>query len=165
MSIRRAIRIGLFSLIGAFLLIQVIPYGRDHTNPPVTAEPAWDSPRTRELAVAACFDCHSNGTEWPWYTNVAPMSWLSQHDVEEGRHALNFSEWDRPQEADDVGEVIREGGMPPLYYGITHSGARLSDAEKARLIAGLEATFLADPPIHGGGESGESGEGGEAGEG
>ena len=70
MSVRRGIRIGLFSLIGAFLLIQVIPYGRDHSNAPVTAEPAWNSPRTRELAVAACFDCHSNETEWPWYTKT-----------------------------------------------------------------------------------------------
>jgi hypothetical protein len=62
-----------------------------------------------------------------------------------------------------VSEVIQEGEMPPGYYGITHSGARLSDAEIERLIAGLEATFLADPPLEGGG--GESGEGGEAGEG
>ena len=163
MSVGRVIRIGLFSLIGAFLLIQVIPYGRDHANPPVTAEPAWDSPRTRELAVAACFDCHSNEADWPWYTNIAPVSWLSQRDVDQGREALNFSEWDRPQEADDVGEVIREGGMPPWYYGITHSGARLSDAEKARLIAGLEATFLASPPIEGDGGQGE--EDGGSGEG
>lgn len=151
MSIRRVVRLGLFALIGAFLVIQVIPYGRDHTNPPVTAEPAWDSPKTRSLAVAACFDCHSNETEWPWYTNVAPMSWLIQHDVDEGRDALNFSEWDRPQRAEDVGEVIHEGEMPPWSYLILHPGARLSDAEKERLIAGLEATFLADPPIEHGG--------------
>jgi mono/diheme cytochrome c family protein len=144
-----------------FLVIQVIPYGRDHTNPPVTAEPAWDSPKTRSLAAAACFDCHSNETDRPWYTNVAPMSWLIQHDVDEGRSALNFSEWDRPQDAEDVGEVIREGEMPPWTYTILHSGARLSDAEKERLIAGLEATFLADPPIEDGshGEKGGPGEG------
>lgn len=160
---RRVIWIGLFVLIGGFLLIQLIPYGRDHSNPPVTAEPAWNSPETRALAITACFDCHSNETDWPWYTNIAPVSWLSQHDVDEGRDVLNFSEWDRPQEAEDVSEVIQEGEMPPWYYGITHSGARLSDAEIERLIAGLEATFLADPPLEGGG--GESGEGGEAGEG
>jgi Haem-binding domain len=79
----------------------------------VSAEPAWDSPKTRALAVTACFDCHSNETAWPWYTNVAPMSWLTQRDVDEGRDALNFSEWDRPQDAEDVSEVIREGEMPP----------------------------------------------------
>jgi mono/diheme cytochrome c family protein len=161
MSLRRAIRIGLLLFVGVFLVIQVIPYGRDHTNPPATAEPAWDSPKTRSLAAAACFDCHSNETEWPWYTNVAPMSWLIQHDVDEGRSALNFTEWDRPQDAEDVGEVIREGEMPPWTYTILHSGARLSDAEKERLIAGLEATFLADPPIEDGshGENGGPGEG------
>jgi hypothetical protein len=158
-SIRRAVRIGLFALIGGFLLIQVVPYGRDHTNPPVSAEPAWDSPRTKALAVAACFDCHSNETEWPWYTNVAPMSWLIQRDVDAGRDALNFSEWDRRQDAEDVGEVIREGEMPPWSYGILHPGARLSDAEKERLIAGLEASFLASPPIDDGGEHGGPGEG------
>jgi mono/diheme cytochrome c family protein len=158
-NVRRVIRIGLLSLLGVFLVIQVIPYGRDHTNPPVTAEPAWDSPETRALAAGACFDCHSNETDWPWYTNVAPFSWLTQRDVDEGRDTLNFSEWDQPQgEVDEVGEVIREGEMPPWYYGITHSAARLSDAEKEQLIAGLQATFAASPPIEGGGEGGEEGE-------
>ena len=156
---RRVIRIGLFALVGGFLLIQVIPYGRDHANPPVTAEPAWDSQRTLTLARAACFDCHSNETEWPWYTNVAPMSWLIQRDVDEGREALNFSEWDRPQRTEEVAEVIREGAMPPFTYRILHSGARLSDAEKARLIAGLEATFRASPPIEAGFHGGGPGEG------
>jgi mono/diheme cytochrome c family protein len=152
-KVRRVLRIGLLSVIGAFLLIQVIPYGRDHTNPPTTAEPAWDSPRTRELAVAACFDCHSNETEWPWYTSVAPFSWLTQRDVDEGRDTLNFSEWDRPQrEPDEIPEVIREGEMPPWYYSALHSGARLSDAETDALVEGLQATLLASPPIPGEGE-------------
>ena len=63
--------------IGGFLLIQFVPYGRSHTNPPVLSEPAWDSPETRVLAQTACFDCHSNETDWsPWYTKVAPASWL-----------------------------------------------------------------------------------------
>jgi hypothetical protein len=77
-----------WGLIGAVILlvgIQVIPYGRSHTNPPVTGEPAWDSPKTRELAVRACYDCHSNQTVWPWYSHIAPISWLVQQDVDEGR--------------------------------------------------------------------------------
>lgn len=161
MNVRRVVRIAVLALIGVFLLIQLIPYGRDHANPPGRAEPAWDSPRTRALAVDACFDCHSNETAWPWYTSVAPMSWLTQRDVDEGRDALNFSEWDRAQDAQDVSEVIREGEMPPWSYGILHPGARMSDAEKERLIAGLEATFLASPPIEGGhgGENGGPGGG------
>ena len=82
----------------ALLAIQLAPYGRDHTNPPARREPAWDSPQTRSLAARACFDCHSNETVWPWYSNVAPFSWLVQRDVDKGRKDLNFSEWDRAQE-------------------------------------------------------------------
>jgi hypothetical protein len=132
--------------------IQLIPYGRDHTEPPVSAEPAWDSPRTRELAVAACFDCHSNEVSWPWYTNIAPMSWAAQRHVDGGRDKVNFSEWDRPQdEAEESAETVREGEMPPSYYNIVfHAGSRLDDQEKEELARGLEATFRADPPLGGG---------------
>ena len=149
MKIPRVVRLVLLSILGLFLLIQVIPYGHSHTNPPVTGEPAWDSPRTRELAAAACFDCHSNETAWPWYTSVAPFSWLTQHDVESGRATLNFSEWNQPQEAGDFAEMISSGEMPPWYYSLIHSAARLSDQEKQQLIAGLRATLQASPPIGG----------------
>ncbi len=62
-----------------------------------------------------CFACHSNLTEWPWYASVAPVSWLTQHDVEDGRAKLNFSEWQRPQEAnlEEVVDVLRNDEMPP----------------------------------------------------
>ncbi len=146
MNLRRAIRLTVLSILGLAVLIQLVPYGRAHTNPTVTAEPAWDSPQTRALAARACFDCHSNETAWPWYTSVAPFSWLTQHDVDEGRATLNFSEWDRPQEAGDIAEVIAGGEMPPWYYSVLHSGARLSDQEKQQLIDGLRATIQASPP-------------------
>jgi Haem-binding domain len=87
-------------IIGGFitlLVIQLVPYGRDHGNASTTSEPIWDSPVTRALAKQACFDCHSNETEWPAYSHIAPASWLVQHDVDEGRAALNFSEWHRPR--------------------------------------------------------------------
>jgi hypothetical protein len=78
------------------------------------------------------------------------MSWLTQRDVDRGREALNFSEWDRPQgEAEEVTEVIAEGEMPPWYYAMLHAGARLSDQEQQRLIEGLRATLRASPPIEG----------------
>jgi Haem-binding domain len=150
MSLRRTVRIVLLSAAGVLVLIQLVPYGRDHDAPPVSAEPLWDSDLTRAFAVAACFDCHSNETEWPWYTNVAPMSWLTQRDVDGGREALNFSEWDRPQgEAEEITEVVAEGEMPPWYYAMLHSGARLSEQEQRRLIEGLRATLQASPPIPG----------------
>ena len=126
-----------------FLLLQVVPFGRMPSNPPVTGEPAWDSPQTRALAVRACFDCHSNETEEPWYSNVAPISWAISDHVESGRSKLNFSEFDKPQEdADKSAEITEDGGMPPGYYtrfGL-HSTAELSDAEVAQLVAGLRAT-------------------------
>ena len=80
-----------------FIAIQFVPYGRAHTNPPVVQEAKWDSPQTRELAARACFNCHSNQTEWPWYSNIAPISWLLYRDVINGREQLNFSEWNRVQ--------------------------------------------------------------------
>jgi hypothetical protein len=117
--------------------IQLVPYGRAHTNPPVREEPAWDPIPARELAVRACFDCHSNQTRWPWYSNVAPVSWLVQHDVDEGRRTLNFSEWDRPQkEARKSATEVQKGKMPPWYY----PWARLSPAERGDLIHTLAGT-------------------------
>ena len=138
-----ALKYGLIVIVVGFVLIQLVPYGRDHTNPPVVKEPNWDSSQTRDLAQNACFDCHSNETIWPWYSNVAPVSWLTQHDVDEGRRYLNFSEWGRGEEAEEAEEwveVIREGEMPLPYYLITHPEARLSASQQQELIKGLLAT-------------------------
>ena len=129
-------------LIAAFVAIQFVPYGRGHDNPPVTAEPLWDAPDTRGLAKQACFDCHSNETAWPAYSRIAPVSWLIQHDVFEGRTALNFSEWQRPQkEAQEAAEEVREGKMPLRMYQFMHAHARLSAADRERLARGLEKTL------------------------
>ena len=83
------------AVLGLVLVAQLIPYGRNHRNPPIVAEPTWNSPSTRALAERACFDCHSNETRWPWYSHVAPTSWLVQNHVDEGREVLNFSDWNR----------------------------------------------------------------------
>ncbi|MBN2203599.1 MAG: heme-binding domain-containing protein [Thermoleophilia bacterium] len=129
-----------------FAAIQIVPYGRAHENPPVTAAPAWDSPRTEGLVRGACYDCHSNETRWPWYSYIAPASWLLTRDVDEGREAMNFSEWDfTPEEAALVAvaieEVVRDGEMPPREYRLMHSGARLSEAEQQELIDGVQASL------------------------
>lgn len=125
-----------------FILIQFIPYGHNHTNPPVTAEPKWDSPGTRELFHRACFDCHSNQTVWLWYSYVAPVSWLVRNDVDGGRGHMNLSEWNRPQRhADHVAEQVKQGEMPLWYYLPLHPAARLSAAEKQALIEGAEKTL------------------------
>jgi hypothetical protein len=131
------------SLLAAFLLIQLVPYRI--SNPATRDEPNWDSARTRALAVVACYDCHSNEVKTPWYGKVAPISWLLTNHVDEGRAALNFSDWKngRGEGSDDAVETIRDGSMPPSYYtwfGL-HSGAKLTPAERDELIRGLEATF------------------------
>lgn len=128
--------------------IQFVPYGRDHTNPRTVQEITWNTPQTRVLARNACFACHSNLTEWPWYTSIAPVSWLTQHDVEDGRAKLNFSEWQRPQDADlsEVVDVLRSNAMPPVQYRLIHSEARLTDAERQQLERGIAASWTKDPP-------------------
>ena len=140
MPSRRLLLRALVVLAVLLVLIQFLPFGRVE-NPPVTAEPAWDSPRTRALAERACFDCHSNESKRQWY-HVAPASWLVAHDVAEAREHLNFSEWDREQDdADEAAEMVEEREMPLKKYLLTHPEARLSDAERAELVRGLEATL------------------------
>jgi hypothetical protein len=115
------------------------------TNPPVTKEPAWDSPQTRELAKRACFDCHSNETVWPWYDRLPVSSWLAVFDTVRGRRSLNFSEWGTtPRRGErggegggEMSEVIQEGSMPPAIYTMMHPEAVLSAQEKQQLIDGL----------------------------
>ena len=136
----RILAISAAVLIAGIVAIQLVPYGRDHDNPPVRADVQWDSPRTRELAVKACYDCHSNETHWPWYSNIAPFSWIVQNDVDAGREELNFSEWDRRQDTDEIVESVIEGEMPPLVYKVRFWD-RISSSEKDELIAGLRAMF------------------------
>ena len=126
-------------LVVVIVALQLIPYGRNHANPPVQTEPQWDSPRTRELFVRACADCHSNETVWPWYSNLAPVSWLVQHDVDEGREKFNIS--DGRGEADESAEKVSNGEMPLPIYTLMHPEAKLSASEKQELIQGLQATF------------------------
>lgn len=124
--------------VAVALAIQIVPYGRNHANPPVTREPAWDSTVTRELAKRACFDCHSNETAWPAYASIAPASWLVQHDVTEGRGVLNFSEWHRAHEgAKDASEEVLQREMPPAAYRFMHAHARLTASDMERLASGL----------------------------
>ena len=126
-----------------FVLIQLIPYGKNHTNPPIISSPNWDSPQTQQLAKRACFDCHSNETVWPWYSKIAPISWLLYRDVAEGRSRMNFSNWSSGWsiETGELAEVINEGEMPPAQYLLMHRSASLTAAEKEQLITGLMNTL------------------------
>lgn len=142
-AVRRLLKgslVGLALIAGLFVLMQIVPYGRTHANPPTTKEPLWNSGRTRALAVRACFDCHSNHTKWPWYANVAPFSWVVQFDVEAARSIVNFSEWDRSYDlALYSGQSIRTGNMPPVKYKMAHPEANLTEQELRELATGLDA--------------------------
>ena len=136
----RFLVVGLAALVVLLVAIQFVPFGRNHQNPPVQATAIWDSPGTQSRFAVACGDCHSNETRWPWYSRMAPMSWLVQRDVEEGREAFNISEHDWG-DADEAAETVIEGEMPPLPYLLLHPEARLSAREKQDLVTGLQATF------------------------
>jgi hypothetical protein len=134
-------------VLGALLLIQAVPYGRAHANPKPTREARWSDPAARAVFKDACADCHSDHTNWRWYTNVAPASWLVQNDVDGGRRKFNVSEWDKPQpNLGRLADTIDSGGMPPLQYKVAHPSARLSAARKRQLVSGLRALYAADPP-------------------
>ena len=115
----------------AFVVIQIVPYGRNHSNPPVVSEPPWDTPDTRALYKQNCFDCHSNETVWPWYSNVAPASWLVQLDTQEGRSLLNLSDIQSGSQVwGKTAEIMRKGEMPPLQYTIIHGKPAQADQDK-----------------------------------
>jgi hypothetical protein len=126
-------------LLAAFVLllgVQLVPVTR--TNPPVISEiVAPDA--VSQILRRACYDCHSHETEWPWYSYIAPMSWLVAYDVQEGREELNFSDWGsyspnrRARKQREIGEEVAEGNMPPWFYGPLHSGAQLSARDRATL--------------------------------
>ena len=151
MAWRRAAKWLVLGVVALLLLIQLVPYGRDHSNPPVTRSAKWPTGQGEQLARQSCYDCHSNLTKWRWYSNVAPVSWLVQHDVEDGRDVLNFSEWDSGQP--DLGEVteqVTSGEMPPRQYTIVHPSASLSSQEETQLVAALTRLYAGDPPPPGG---------------
>lgn len=128
-------------LLGVVVLLVGIQLIRpEKTNPPVSRD--VDAPAEVKLLLQrACYDCHSNETKWPWYSNVAPVSWLVAHDVDEGRRELNFSEWDkyddkrRAHKLEETEEMIERGEMPIGIYVVMHAEAKLTDAEKKSLIS------------------------------
>jgi len=141
MKLKRLILI----VVVVLILIQIPPL-LFQSNPPVLAEPKWNDPQTRQLAQRACFDCHSNETVWPWYSRIAPPSWLVTLDVFRGRRHLNFSEWGISQGERNEGglgeaiEQIEHGEMPPAVYLSMHPEAKLANSEKQQLIDGLRSS-------------------------
>lgn len=130
--------------LAIFILIQFVPYGKDHANPPVVQEPKWDKPATRDLFVKDCFNCHSNETYYPWYGYIAPSSWLLAYDVSHARDAMNFSDWNSNygiELATLIKRNVDSGQMPPWYFLLLHPEARPDAAEKQALYDGILATL------------------------
>jgi len=126
------------AVVIALVGIQFIPVNR--SNPPVEEEvPA--SLEVKAMLKRACYDCHSNETIWPGYSQVAPVSWLLAWDVGEGREELNFSTWNRYSQKKrgkimkEIWEEVQEGEMPPWFYLPLHPDARLSDSDRSLLRA------------------------------
>jgi hypothetical protein len=133
-------------LVGAtvFGAIQFVPVER--TNPPVERDvPA--PPGVKAVLRRACYDCHSNETHWPWYSRIAPISWMVARDVREGRAELNFSTWnlysakERVSKLNGSWETVAEGEMPLRFYVAPHRRARLSGHDLA-LLQGWAANHV-----------------------
>ena len=124
-------KIGL-AVLALLVLLQLVPVDRE--NPPVRSDFAGP-PEVREILVRSCYDCHSNATRWPWYSRVAPISFLVAHDVDEGRAELNFSDWgayDQARRAHlgaEILEAVEKGKMPMPVYVLMHGEAKLSGSE------------------------------------
>ncbi len=130
-------KIVLIVVVGLFVILQLIPLNQ--TNPPIIQDASTPSD-IKTILKTSCYDCHSNETEWPWYSRIAPGSFLITRDVIEGRKHLNFSEFsemdvfDSTDIADEMIEVLEEGEMPILPYLLLHPNASLSDSQTKALM-------------------------------
>lgn len=137
-------------LVALTLLAQFVPV--DRSNPPVQS--ALKAPQAiQEILVSACYDCHSFETRWPWYSRIAPVSWLVASHVKEGRKDLNFSQWPTYnfQEQNlilrEMEKQISEGKMPPKGYAAMHAGARLNNAQREDLLVWIQQGFITDQEL------------------
>jgi Haem-binding domain len=138
--VKRVLLVGVGVVAAVFVAIQLVPYGWTKSNPELTSPAPWPNEEAESIARTSCYACHSNETEWPAYSYVAPMSWLVRNDVDGGRSELNFSEWDEDSAdaAEDAEDEIVEGRMPLPNYRRIHRDAQLTDEEAAVLIDALE---------------------------
>lgn len=135
---KKALKITVIVLFAAFIAIQF--YRPDFTNPPVIAEQTLEANNqipgaVENILVRSCNDCHTNKTEYPWYSQIAPSSWFLANHISDGRRHLNFSEWRtyeisrKRRKLEEVCEQVKEREMPLPSYLWIHWGAKLSDEE------------------------------------
>jgi cytochrome c551/c552 len=143
--LKKSLKIVALALPVLLLVAQLIPI--DRANPPSEGD-IGAPPRVAAILQRACYDCHSNQTVWPWYSNIAPVSWWIASDVHEGRKELNFSVWSsytdkkKQKKLRETGKEVSEGEMPPWFYVALHPEARLSEAD----LQAIRAWAAAPPP-------------------
>lgn len=144
----KVLKVLLLLLLAAFIVIQF--WRIDKSNPEFDQSMdliSMTNPPTEvaQMLRSACYDCHSNETIWPWYSNMAPTSWMLEQHVEDGRDNINFSYWgefdaeDKIYILEEMIEEIEEAEMPLPGYLITHSDAKLSEAQTQLLIDWLRS--------------------------
>jgi hypothetical protein len=142
--VKKILKYGTLALVFAVLVAQFVNVER--TNPPVDPSASFEavakpSPETAAVVGRACRDCHSNQTAWPWYSHIAPVSWLIASDVKEGRAKLNFSQWNiyGPEmtriKLGQICEEVRKAEMPPAYYVPMHPEAKLTAADVSAMCS------------------------------
>lgn len=133
----------LAALVVIFIGIQFIPVAL--TNPPVESDIAATA-EVKAILKASCYDCHSFESVWPWYSKVAPVSWLLASDANEARKRMNFSTWNRYTKEkqsvliSDTIDIIKEGEMPPLPYTWMHRGSVVTP-EKLKVLEAWAAGY------------------------
>lgn len=144
---KKIVKYGLIGLLSVFILIQFIPTNlpknnTDHSNDIVQNE---NPPNDIKIILSkACYDCHSNQTVYPWYSYIAPVSWLVAKDTRDGREELNFSDWAELSKRkkikilNEIAEEVEEDKMPLKIYTLVHRDAILTEEEISTLIAWTE---------------------------
>lgn len=134
-------------LVLGFIVIQFIPSGIPENKPEddcniVNSELLSDS--VSGLLRTSCFDCHSDQKDFPWYSRVAPVSWLLAKHINEGKSHLNFSEWEgyskreKTGKLEDIKAELESGGMPPKSYLLMHPEAKMNPEEVTTLVTWAE---------------------------
>jgi len=144
--LKRKLKWFFVALVAGFAVLQLRNPAR--TNPPVVSDLMASNrppPQVAAMLHAACYDCHSSETRWPWYSHIAPMSLLIASDVKEGREHLNLSNWPNanPKRAarwlDKMSDEIDSGEMPLKKYTQIQADARLTASQRKALTIWLDA--------------------------
>jgi len=126
-----------------FVIIQFVPAGKPDTIPENENDLIYNNHIPESIVnilKTSCYDCHSNETSFPWYSHVAPVSWLVNRDVIKGREELNFSEWesqskmDKAKNIDKIINEVKGGKMPMRIYILMHSEAKLNEDARQQFV-------------------------------